>query len=162
MTLATATIFKKIRFNSHDNIGSGPITLPPEELHTSSTWLSFDAPLNWNDDDLSSAMTGVAYAMNSFIPLYIQSDRSDVHVVPQVKATHNGKSTFFVYDRYPGGIGLSERIYDLWEPLLDRVYEHVDNCSCQHGCPSCIGAQDLEEGGKKQVKCFLETVLLRG
>lgn len=162
MTLATATIFKKIRFNSHDNIGSGPITLPPEELHTSSTWLSFDAPLNWNDDDLSSAMTGVAYAMNSFIPLYIQSDRSDVHVVPQVKATHNGKPTFFVYDRYPGGIGLSERIYDLWEPLLDRVYEHVDNCSCQHGCPSCIGAQDLEEGGKKQVKRFLETVLMRG
>lgn len=162
MTLATATIFKKIRFNTHDNIGSGPITLPPEELHTSSTWLSFEAPSNWSEDDLSSAMTGVAYAMNSFIPLYIQSDRSDVHVIPQVKATHNGKPTFFVYDRYPGGIGLSERVYDLWEPLLDRVYEHVDGCSCQHGCPSCIGAQDLEEGGKKQVKKFLETVLLRG
>lgn len=162
MTLATATIFKKIRFNTHDNIGSGPITLPPEELHTSSTWLSFEGPSNWSEDDLSSAMTGVAYAMNSFIPLYIQSDRSDVHVIPQVKATHNGKPTFFVYDRYPGGIGLSERVYDLWEPLLDRVYEHVDGCSCQRGCPSCIGAQDLEEGGKKQVKKFLETVLLRG
>lgn len=162
MTLATATIFKKIRFNTHDNIGSGPITLPPEELHTSSTWLSFDAPVNWREDDLSAAMTGVAYAMNSFIPLYIQSDRSDVHVVPQVKAVHNGKPTFFVYDRYPGGIGLSERVYDLWETLLDRVYEHVDSCPCQHGCPSCIGAQDLAEGSKQQVKQFLETVLLRG
>src|SRR5690606_23068113 len=29
--LAMPTIFKKIRFDSHDNIGSGPISLPPEE-----------------------------------------------------------------------------------------------------------------------------------
>ncbi|WP_026022480.1 DEAD/DEAH box helicase [Kurthia senegalensis] len=162
MTLATATVFKKIRFGTHDNIGSGPIHLPPEELHTSSTWLSFEFPDGWKEEELSSAMTGVAYAMNSFIPLYIQSDRSDVHVVPQVKAIHNGQPTFFVYDRYPGGIGLSERVYDLWEPLLERVYEHVEACPCQNGCPACIGAQDAGETGKEHVKQFLEKVLKRG
>ena len=160
MTLATATIFKKIRFGTHDNIGSGPIHLPPEELHTSGTWLTFDQPSQWNEDDLTGAMTGVAHAMNSFIPLFIQSDRSDVHVVPQVKATHSEKPTFFVYDRYPGGIGLSERVYDLWEDLLYHVYNHVGNCPCQNGCPSCIGAQDLTSNGKKQVLKFLKTILL--
>ncbi|MGG0655623.1 DEAD/DEAH box helicase [Rummeliibacillus pycnus] len=160
MTLATATIFKKIRFGTHDNIGSGPIHLPPEELHTSGTWLSFDQPEHWKEDDLTAAMTGVAYAMNSFIPLFIQSDRSDVHVVPQVKATHSEKPTFFVYDRYPGGIGLSERVYDLWEDLLHHVFEHVVSCSCQNGCPSCIGAQDLIGDGKKQVLTFLKSILL--
>lgn len=160
MTLATATIFKKIRFGTHDNIGSGPIHLPPEELHTSGTWLSFDQPENWKEDDLTGAMTGVAYAMNSFIPLLLQSDRSDVHVVPQVKATHSEKPTFFVYDRYPGGIGLSERIYDLWDELLHHVYEHVKSCPCQNGCPSCIGAQDISAEGKKQALTFLKTILL--
>ncbi|WP_397537718.1 DEAD/DEAH box helicase [Rummeliibacillus pycnus] len=160
MTLATATIFKKIRFGTHDNIGSGPIHLPPEELHTSGTWLSFDQPEHWKEDDLTGAMTGVAYAMNSFIPLFIQSDRSDVHVVPQVKATHSEKPTFFVYDRYPGGIGLSERVYDLWEDLLHHVYEHIVNCPCQKGCPSCIGAQDLNSDEKKQVLTFLKSILL--
>lgn len=160
MTLATATIFKKIRFGTHDNIGSGPIHLPPEELHTSGTWLSFDHPLQWKEDDLTGAMTGVAYAMNSFIPLFIQSDRNDVHVVPQVKATHSEKPTFFVYDRYPGGIGLSERVYDLWEDLLYHVYDHVASCPCQNGCPSCIGAQDLTSNGKKQVLKFLKSILL--
>ncbi len=160
MTLATATIFKKIRFGTHDNIGSGPISLPPEELHTSGTWLSFDQPEQWKEDDLTSAMTGVAYAMNSFIPLFIQSDRNDVHVVPQVKATILEKPTFFVYDRYPGGIGLSERVYDMWEVLLHHVYEHVASCPCQNGCPSCIGAQDLNGDGKKQVLHFLQTILL--
>lgn len=160
MTLATATVFKKIRFGTHDNIGSGPIHLPPEELHTSGTWLSFDQPENWKEDDLTGAMTGVAYAMNSFIPLFIQSDRSDVHVVPQVKAAHSEKSTFFVYDRYPGGIGLSERVYDLWEDLLQHVYNHVASCPCQNGCPSCIGAQDLNGEGKRQVLTFLKSILL--
>lgn len=160
MILATATIFKKIRFDSHDNIGSGPIHLPPEELHTSSTWLSFEQPVNWTEDDLTSAMTGVAFAMNSFIPLFIQSDRSDVHVIPQVKAVHSEKPTFFVYDRYPGGIGLSERVYDIWEPLIQHVFEHVHACPCQNGCPSCIGAQDLSDKGKKQVLNFLQSFLL--
>lgn len=160
MTLANATIFKKIRFNTHDNIGSGPIHLPPEELHTSGTWLHFKQPDDWTDDDLNSAMLGVAYAMNSFIPLYIQSDRSDVHVVPQVKAIHNGEPTFFIYDRYPGGIGLSERIYDLWEQLIRHVYEHVEGCSCQIGCPACIGAQDQTGNTKDQVLHFLQSFLL--
>lgn len=31
---AMATIFKKIKFNTHENIGSGPIHLPEMELHT--------------------------------------------------------------------------------------------------------------------------------
>lgn len=160
MTLATATIFKKIRFNTHDNIGSGPIDLPPEEMHTSSTWLNFEQPVDWTEDDLNGAMIGVGYAMNSFIPLYIQSDRSDVHVVPQVKALHNGKPTFFIYDSYPGGIGLSERIYDLWQPLLEHVYEHVQGCSCLIGCPSCIGAQDQSGDAKEKVIQFLQSFLL--
>ncbi|MBQ0139590.1 MAG: DEAD/DEAH box helicase [Kurthia sp.] len=160
MTLANATMFKKIRFNTHDNIGSGPIHLPPEELHTSGTWLNFEQPEDWTDDDLNAAMLGVAYAMNSFIPLYIQSDRSDVHVVPQVKAVHNDQPTFFVYDRYPGGIGLSERVYDLWQELLEHVYEHVESCPCQIGCPSCIGAQDLTGDAKDKVLHFLQSFLL--
>ncbi len=93
--VAQATIFKKIRFGTHDNIGSGPIHLPPDEMHTSSSWLSFAAPEKWSEEELTDAMTGAAYAMNAFIPLFIQCDSSDVAVVPQVKATHNEQPTFF-------------------------------------------------------------------
>ncbi len=42
------TIFKKIRLTTFENIGSGPIYLPEEELHTSATWLELtelDEPL---------------------------------------------------------------------------------------------------------------------
>ena len=87
-------------------------------------------------------MTAASYAMNAFIPLFIRCDAQDMAVVPQVKATHNELPTFFVYDRYPGGIGLSERVYDLWESLLSRTLAHVKACPCEQGCPACIGAQD--------------------
>lgn len=114
-------IFIKIRFGTHDNIGSGPIHLPPDEMHTSASWLSFTAPDKWTEEELTDAMTGVAYAMNAFIPLFIQCDSSDVAVVPQVKATHNERPTFFVYDKYPSGIGLSEKVYELWEELIMKT-----------------------------------------
>ncbi|TWT01028.1 DEAD/DEAH box helicase [Planomicrobium sp. CPCC 101079] len=140
--LAMPTIFKKIRFDTHDNIGSGPISLPAEELHTSSTWLSFARPENFSEAELSDTMTGAAYAIESFIPIFVQCDRRDVHVVPQVKSPHNDLPSFFIHDSYPGGIGISERIYDLWQPLIDKAQQHVSECPCLDGCPSCIGAQD--------------------
>lgn len=157
--LAIPTIFKKIRFNTHDNIGSGMISIPPMEMHTNATWMSFDLPANWTEEQLTDALTGAAYAMGSFIPLFIHCDRSDVSVVPQVKAIHNEKPTLFIYDSYPGGIGLSERVYDVLLSLLERTAQHVENCPCQQGCPSCIGAQDSLGENKKQVMKVLNILI---
>ncbi|QCR32201.1 DEAD/DEAH box helicase [Lysinibacillus sp. SGAir0095] len=151
--LAIPTIFKKIRFQTHENIGSGKIHIPPLEMHTNATWMSFNLPENWSEEMLTDALTGAAYAIGSFIPLYIQCDRSDLSVVPQVKSTHNDKPTLFIYDSYPGGIGLAERVYDILGPILEETIGHVQNCPCKSGCPSCIGAQDsLNESKAKVLK----------
>ncbi|MBB5178651.1 DEAD/DEAH box helicase domain-containing protein [Planomicrobium koreense] len=160
--LAMPTIFKKIRFDTHDNIGSGPITLPAEELHTSSTWLSFTKPAEFSDSELSDTMTGAAYAIESFIPIFVQCDRRDVHVVPQVKSPHNDMPSFFIHDSYPGGIGISERIYDLWQPLLEKAQQHVEECPCFDGCPSCIGAQDAAVSMKNHVIDLLNELRKEG
>lgn len=148
--LAQATIFKKIRFDSHDNIGSGPIHLPPMEMHTTATWLSFTPPSQLSKEQLTDVLHYVAYTINSFIPLFIHCDRADVHVVPQVKAVHNELPTIFVYDSYPGGIGLSEKVYDIWRPLLEKAREHITRCRCENGCPACIGAQATFDEPKQQ------------
>ncbi|MBU0906197.1 MAG: DEAD/DEAH box helicase [Firmicutes bacterium] len=159
--LAMATIFKKIRFDSHDNIGSGPIQLPPEELHTSSSWISFNRPKTWTDSMLSDAMTGTATSIGLFVPLFVQCDRRDIHVVAQVKSTHSELPTFYVYDSYPGGIGISERVYEVWPTLLEHVYQHVNNCPCDQGCPACIGAQEASIGMKDDVLNLLAYLQLQ-
>ena len=128
------------------------------EMHTNSTWVSFEQPEQWNEDELTDALTGVSYALESFIPLFIHCDRSDVSVVPQVKATHNEKPTLFIYDSYPGGIGLSERIYDLLLPLFERTISHVAACPCHAGCPSCIGAQEAFHDNKTKVLEILKVL----
>lgn len=149
--VAMPTIFKKIAFNrKQDNIGSGPIHLPEQSLHTSSTWFSFEAKAEWSEEQLTEVMTHLAYTFHSLIPLLVNCDRSDIHVVPKVKATETERPTFFVYDAYPGGIGLSEHVFSNWQLLFSMALEQLTVCGCSIGCPACIGAQDVESSTVKQ------------
>jgi DEAD/DEAH box helicase domain-containing protein len=138
---AMATIFKKIKFETHENIGSGPIHLPEEELHTNAAWISLNHSLaELGHDRLEQGLVGAAHALNHIAPLFVMADPQDLHVIPQVKADHNEKPTIFFYDRYPGGIGLSENIYGEMKEVLKEAEKMLDRCKCEHGCPSCIGA----------------------
>lgn len=150
--LAKATIFKKIKFETHENIGSGPITLPEEELHTNAAWISLNREsCSFSEERLDQGLIGLAHALKSIVPLFVMCDAGDVHVIPQVKAIHNEKPTIFFYDRYPGGIGLSEKIYSGLETIFREAGQMIRSCSCESGCPSCIGAETSGENGKKDV-----------
>ena len=63
---------KKFDLGHMTILALGPISLPATELHTSSTWYSFDVPEGWTESGLTDAMTGAAYAIQSFIPLVCQ------------------------------------------------------------------------------------------
>jgi len=144
---AKATIFKKIRMRTHENIGSGPIHLPEEELHTSSYWFAFseEAAARKTTDEMQSALLGLANVLVHIAPLYLMCDPLDIRVVPQVKAVHSKLPTIFFYDRYPSGIGLSERLYDVHDELMRQAREHITSCTCLSGCPACVGP--IEEVG---------------
>ena len=101
-------------------------------------------------------MTGAAYAIQSFIPLFVRCDRSDIHVVPQVKAVHTNMPTFFIYDSYPGGIGLSEKIYDRWDSHCYNRRRCMFLLVVAKGCPVCIGAQEAGTGMKRDVESLLQ------
>ncbi|WP_394232742.1 DEAD/DEAH box helicase [Niallia oryzisoli] len=147
--LAMATIFKKIKFETHENIGSGPISLPEEELHTSSAWISLNKEMSGlSEERLDQGLIGMAHSLKHIAPLFVMCDSQDIHVVPQVKAAHNEKPTIFFYDRYPGGIGLSDKIYQGIETILFEAKKMVNSCPCDQGCPSCIGMDAQTESAK--------------
>jgi DEAD/DEAH box helicase domain-containing protein len=141
------TIFKKIRLRTHENIGSGPINLPEEELHTSSYWFSLSeaTTAGKSANDLQFALLGLANVLVHIAPLYLMCDPLDIRVVPQVKSKHDKRPTIYFYDRYPGGIGLSERLFEIHGELLDQAAELIQSCSCLSGCPACVGP--IEEVG---------------
>lgn len=155
---AMATIFKKIKFETHENIGSGPIHLPEEELHTSSAWISIKRSeiKNMDEKRIEDGLIGVANIFNHVAPLLTMCDPSDVHVVPQVKAIHNDQPTIFIYDRYPGGVGLSQKVYEMIERIINESEQMINNCKCESGCPSCIGTEVIGERAKNDSLLLLD------
>ncbi|PFP31283.1 ATP-dependent helicase [Bacillus sp. AFS073361] len=157
---AMATIFKKIKFETHENIGSGPIHLPEEELHTSAAWISLNQPLSeLGHERLEQGLVGTAHALNHIAPLFVMADPQDIHVIPQVKADHNEKPTIFFYDRYPGGVGLSEKIHTGMSEVFAETKKMITGCHCECGCPSCIGTDTVSEAAKKDVLKIIEAFL---
>ncbi|MCM2674419.1 DEAD/DEAH box helicase [Alkalicoccobacillus plakortidis] len=142
MVNAKATIFKKIRMSTFENIGSGPIHLPEEELHSSGMWFSFSPELieQFGEASLEAGLMGFAHVLGAVCPVFAMCDRNDLHVVPQIKADHSERPTVFVYDSYPGGIGLSKEIYQKVDSVLQHVQNLVESCPCQSGCQACVGA----------------------
>ena len=47
--------------------------------------------------------------------------------------------TVFLYDNFPGGIGLSAPLYDMRARVVDGARRTVSACPCAQGCPACIG-----------------------
>jgi DEAD/DEAH box helicase domain-containing protein len=147
---AMATIFKKIKFETHENIGSGPIHLPEEELHTNAAWISLNKSFaDMGNERLEQGLVGTSHALNHIGPLFVMADPQDIHVIPQVKADHNEKPTIFFYDRYPGGIGLSEKIHMEMAEVFTETKKMILNCRCESGCPSCIGMDSVSDSAKK-------------
>src|SRR5699024_195522 len=138
---ALATLFKKIKFGTHENIGSGPIHLPEEEMHTTAYWLTLEEAIadRLSRDELQAGLVGLANVLGHLAPLYLMCDPRDLGVAAQVKAVHSGKPTLFLYDKYPGGVGLSEKLFELSRELLQTARGHIEKCPCEEGCPSCVG-----------------------
>jgi len=47
--------------------------------------------------------------------------------------------TLFLYDNYPGGIGISAPLFENRHAIVADAQTLVNTCECAHGCPSCIG-----------------------
>jgi DEAD/DEAH box helicase domain-containing protein len=129
-----ATIFKKIKFDSHENVGWGKIQLPPQELHTTAYWVAFA------DESLpDTALQGLANVLANVAPLYLMCDPRDIGVHHQVKSPFTKRPTIYIYDAVPGGVGFAEKLYAMHAELIGAARDLVRQCACVMGCPSCVG-----------------------
>ncbi|MFA9455438.1 DEAD/DEAH box helicase [Halalkalibacter sp. AB-rgal2] len=160
MVNAKATIFKKIKLTTFETIGSGTIHLPEEELHTNAMWIQFQEQLfqHYSEQRLDAVLTGLAQLIQHVAPVFVMCDQHDLHVIPQIKADHNHCPTIFVYDRYPGGIGLAKDVFTNLHTILNHISNAIHRCTCRTGCPSCIGTTD-DEQVKSIVIHFIDLLL---
>ncbi|HEY8739712.1 MAG TPA: DEAD/DEAH box helicase [Candidatus Dormibacteraeota bacterium] len=137
-----ATMFKKVRYYTHESIGAGPIDLPQVDLHTTSYWLRLgeELTLTYSRLELEVGLQGLANVLRHTASVFLMCDPRDLGVAPQVRSPQTGGPTIFVYDVFPGGVGLSPRLFDIHDQLLDASADLISGCPCSSGCPSCIGA----------------------
>jgi DEAD/DEAH box helicase domain-containing protein len=123
-----------------ENVGWGPIDLPELELQTTAYWLTADdARGRWRHDDLDVAMLGAGRAIQAIAAVLLMVDPRDLGLVTQVRSPHAEQPTIYLYESVPGGVGLSERLWQRHEELLAGAAELIDGCGCDGGCPACTG-----------------------
>lgn len=134
------TMFKKIKLHTHENIGSGPVTLPELEMHTTSYWVSLPETIpGMSQTDVQNGLLGISNVLANAAPIYLMCDPGDIHVVYQVRATFTQRPTVYIYDSFPGGVGFSDKLYELHGELFETAAGMVRQCGCETGCPSCVG-----------------------
>jgi DEAD/DEAH box helicase domain-containing protein len=140
--------FKKIKFYTNENVGSGELDLPEQQMHTTSYWLTIApevmAALPFDPQDRRDGVSGMARAMATVAQLLLMCDRRDLGVSVDgndAPAAADGglQPRVFLYDNYPGGIGFSKPLHGLRGELVRRARDLVRECPCESGCPSCVG-----------------------
>lgn len=178
--------YKKIRFKTWENIGYGEIHLPDLEKHTSSWWLTFPTDdlhaLGLDARSQNGGLLGISRLLHTVAIVHLMCARDDLLVTVQSRdsgawAEHDERLTsdgpappvplsegglleepsIFLYDRYPGGVGFSERLFDLTDELLRHAKRLLTDCDCEAGCPRCVGPVELvTEGGKAAAHRILD------
>jgi len=158
--------FKKIKFYTMENVGSGELSLPQNEMHTTAYWVTVPAALlqelSFTPEQKINGLYGLSYIMHHVAPLFLMCDIHDIgasigdnstgeSIPPKnliakiqpiqgpVYADIDFEPNVFIYDNYPGGIGLSPSLFDLDKRLLEYCLKTIAACPCQDGCPSCVG-----------------------
>lgn len=151
MVTAMATIFKKIKLDSFENIGSGPIHLPEQELHTNGMMVEFSEEIfgELGEDEVEQVMMGLAHTLQHVSSVHVMCDKQDIHAVPEVKSVHAELPTLYLYDKYPGGIGLAEKLFEQSQEVMEKALDFVWNCPCEGGCPSCTGIPASDDRKEK-------------
>jgi DEAD/DEAH box helicase domain-containing protein len=160
MVNAVPTLFKKIKFDTHENLGWGKIHLPEAELHTSAYWCAWrteELPLSRSQWE--TALKGAAHVLRQAASLHCMCMPSDLHAAALVKDPHSGRPTVYLYDAYPGGIGLAERVYRIAEEVFSTAVEMVRRCGCEAGCPACIGPGHADADAKRLVDELLSGIV---
>ncbi len=139
--------YKKVKFHTHENAGYGDVRLPDVDLHTTSFWLSLPSRVC---DEIGRAtaiegLRGLASALELVATVALMCDPHDIgraieDAAPEQLEAGQFAATAFLYDHVPGGVGLSERIFEEIDELLPLAVELIAGCSCALGCPSCVGA----------------------
>jgi DEAD/DEAH box helicase domain-containing protein len=177
--------FKKIKFYTMENVGSGELDMPAIEMHTTSYWLTIPrevmATVPGTSEERRDGVVGLANTLKTVAMLFLMCDGRDIGVAigdnsqgtasvergfkrltagaaaPAPPPGPDYEPNVFIYDNYPGGIGFSQPLYELHPKLISEAKRLIESCQCHEGCPSCVGpVGEVGHRGKETALAILE------
>lgn len=146
------TLFKKMKLDTQENLGWGPVTLPELEMQTTACWWTLPDSIadKYTREELQGAMVGISHIIEHIAPVFLMCSPRDIGVVYHVRDPFTNRPTLFLYDNCAGGVGLSDRVYEMDDELFKEARRMLMDCPCADGCPSCVGPpSDVGAGGKR-------------
>jgi DEAD/DEAH box helicase domain-containing protein len=166
----TVVGYRRKRHDSSQVLSIDYLDLPPRDFPTVAVWWTVSQgvieELKGRNLDVAGGLHACEHAAIGLLPLFALCDRWDIGGLSTPLHPDTSQATIFIYDGHPGGVGITERGYeivrDLWQATLDLLRE----CPCEAGCPSCVQSpkcgNNNEPLDKEAARVILERLLGEG
>jgi DEAD/DEAH box helicase domain-containing protein len=133
--------YQKRSLTDNEVIETLALDLPEDVFSTEAIWFALPPDLlqqRLDEREIPGALHGAEHASIAVLPLYAMCDRWDIGGLSTAWHWQTDLATIFIYDGYPGGIGLVRRAYEAFESLAADARLLIAECPCEDGCPSCV------------------------
>ena len=146
------TGYEKRALPGQELMGVYPLDLPRHTFETMGFWVEIEPVVKKLVDERNLHLMGGLHAIEhgaiGIFPLFALCDRNDIGGICYTHHPQVEKSAIFIYDGYPGGVGLAQRGFEVVYKLFEKTLDHIRNCECEEGCPSCIHSPKCGSGNK--------------
>jgi DEAD/DEAH box helicase domain-containing protein len=134
--------YQRKSLSDHAVIDLVALELPETNFPTQALWYVLPDELAGPDalppEVLLGALHATEHSQIAVLPLLAMCDRWDIGGLSTNVHFQTGRPTIFVYDGYPGGVGIARRGFDRFDRLVADAATLVGECPCAEGCPSCV------------------------
>ena len=145
--------YQKRSIQTQESLELVALELPETEFETEAVWF---LPQPWMLEGLEreppygsgfhtgtqprllGSLHAAEHSLIALLPLWAMCDRWDIGGLSTNLHFQTGRPTIFVYDGHSGGVGISERGFDVFEGWVEDTAKLLRGCPCDHGCPSCV------------------------
>jgi DEAD/DEAH box helicase domain-containing protein len=159
--------FQRKRLSDHQVIDMVGLELPETNFPTQGLWYvlgdELAGPAALPPEVLLGALHAAEHGQIAVLPLLAMCDRWDIGGLSTNVHFQTGRPTIFIYDGYPGGVGIARRGFERFERLVADAAKLIGECPCADGCPSCVQSPkcgNLNEPLHKQGALELMTAML--
>jgi DEAD/DEAH box helicase domain-containing protein len=132
--------FQRVSVSDQEPIDIVALELPEQSFVTQALWYALPDRLAGKlpSEALLGSLHATEHSQIAVLPLIAMCDRWDIGGLSTNVHFQTGRSTIFIYDGHPGGVGITERGYEQFERLLADAERLIGECPCESGCPSCV------------------------